>query len=57
MKQQHQTAGIAVVYDDDDGDDGDDGDEDDEEDDGTVNALNAVANYKKNQQIMWRRLV
>jgi len=46
MKQQHQTAGIAVVYDD------DDGDEDDEEDDGTVNALNAVANYKKNQQIM-----
>jgi len=50
MKQQHQTAGIAVVYDDD--VDGDDGDEDDEEDDGTVNALNAVANYKKNQQIM-----
>jgi len=46
MKQQHQTAGIAVVYDD------NDGDEDDEEDDGTVNALNAVANYKKNQQIM-----
>jgi len=53
MKQQHQTAGIAVVYDDDYFQvDGDDGDEDDEEDDGTVNALNAVANYKKNQQIM-----